>query len=400
MKKIYVKRQIENVVESYSRQFPVVVVTGPRQSGKTTMLKHMYEGKCSYSSFDDLTTRKIAEDDPVFFIKNLKQPAIIDEIQYVPEILSQVKIEADEDPDKKGRFFLTGSQQFSLMKGVSESLAGRAGVISMLQFSSHETAQLYNHNPIDEFLFFCERGAYPRPALDKSVIPADWYESYINLYVEKDVKSLYNIGSVSDFRTFVKILASRAGQILNLSGIAAPLGVSVNTIKSWMSVLEAGGIIMLLRPWHVNAGKRLVKSPKVYFTDTGLLCSLNGLDTPARVKRSPMFGQIFENYCVMEVMKDRINRGIRPSMYYYRDGNGLEVDLLLETHEGVIFMEFKASAGIKPDMAAGLKKLREIYAKNPPVNMYLVSFNDKKTAIAEGVTALSVRMMIKALPEK
>jgi len=400
MKQKYVKRQIESVVKSYSAQFPVVVVTGPRQAGKTTMLKHLSAGKCSYSSFDDLTTRKMAEDDPVFFIKNLVKPAIIDEIQYVPEILPQVKIEADADPDKKGVFFLTGSQQFSLMKGVSESLAGRAGIINMLQFSAVEAAKLYSDNPLEEFMFFCGRGAYPRPALDRSVVPSDWYESYVNLYVEKDVRSLYNIGSVSDFGSFVKVLASRAGQILNLSGIAAPLGVSVNTIKSWISVLETGGIIILLRPWHANTGKRLLKSPKVYFTDTGLLCHLNGLDSGERVKKSPMFGQIFENFCIMEVMKDRINRGIRPGIYYYRDGNGLEVDLLLETQDGLIFAEFKASAGIRSDMTSGLRKLKRIMAKNPPASTYLVSFNDKKMPFTDGVTAAPLKQMLRAIPAK
>jgi predicted AAA+ superfamily ATPase len=380
----YIKRNIEAVIEEYAGMFAVTAVTGPRQSGKSTTIKKIFGDEYRYFSMDDPGLRAAAGKDPVEFIRGIDDNCIIDEAQYVPDIFSAIKIAVDENPSRKGRFIITGSQQYLLMKTVTESLAGRVGLVDMFPLSAeelHKTGKFENYTPV--FYDMCLKGGYPAPYLASKKESQEWYESYLRSYVERDVRTLYNIGKLSEFDSFVRILASRAGQILNLSSIASDLGTVVNTLKSWITILQASGIIYLLQPYHGNASKRLTKSPKVVFIDTGLLCHLNKITAKSDLLESRSFGSIFENFCVAETLKFIKNRKARADLYFLRNQSGLEIDLIIDVERKLVPIEIKSSAKVEASDASGIERAALLFRDMPIDRGYLLNLSGKSGELSE-----------------
>lgn len=365
MSQTYIPRSLEPVLKKTVRQFPVVVLVGPRQSGKTTLLKHLYENQYPVISLEPPDVRIAALNDPRGFLNMYPPPVVFDEIQYAPVLLPYIKEEVDTHRDRPGQYILTGSQNLLLMQQVTESLAGRAAVLKLLPLSRWEV-NLYPQRtlpwekgkapglpvqPIQELWEHILRGSYPEIVSNPDRDVRLWQASYVQTYLERDIRNLRNIGDLTLFQTFLRALAARSGQILNLSDLAREIGVSVNTAKSWISILEASFQIFILRPYFANIGKRLVKSPKVYFTDTGLLCYLVGLRDVEHAASGPMGGAIFENLVVAELFKIYMHRGEEPTLYYWRTAAGSEVDMVIETQDQLLPMEIKLSETPRPEMA-------------------------------------------------
>ena len=335
--------------------FPVIAVTGPRQSGKTTLARAAFPDK-PYLSLEDPDTRLLAESDPRGLLSRLPDGAILDEAQRVPGLFSYLQTSVDADL-RPGTYVLTGSQQFGLLSGITQSLAGRVGMVQLLPFSLGEL-QPIGRLPanLDDVMF---RGLYP-PLYDRNITPGDWFAAYVNTYVERDVRQLITVRDLSTFQRFLRMCAARTGQLLNLSSLAADCGITHNTAAAWLSVLEASYIVFLLRPHFRNFNKRLVKTPKLYFCDTGLAGWLLGIREPGQIVYHAQRGALFENLVVVEFLKARLNRGLPPDMTFWRDSRGLEVDLLLEKGEDLWPVEIKAGQTIAPDFFASLKKWGEL----------------------------------------
>ena len=388
--KIYIKREIENKVNKYSKNFPVVAISGPRQSGKSTMIKNIFPD-IPYFSFDDLELRISAKSDPGLFFEQISQAekqTIIDEIQYAPQLLHYIKMKVDENPRIKGRFFLTGSQQFLMIKNLSETLAGRIGLINVYPLSVSEIISYINENKdFNLFEFSAFNGTYPQLIVEK-LDTKEWYLNYINTYLERDIKTLYNIGKLNDFEKFIRILAFRTGQILNLSSLASDIGVSVNTIKNWISILKASGIIFLLYPYHTNIRTQLVKSPKIYFIDIGLVCSINKIKDRETLFSSPLLGYIFENYCIAEILKRINNFGLDLNLYFYRDSKGVEIDLLIEDRQILYPVEIKASIITDRKYADNIEKVGKIL-KNIK-DGFVINLSNKSIYLSPNVLTLDI----------
>jgi hypothetical protein len=355
------------------KSFPAIVVTGPRQSGKTTLLKMLFSKTHRFVTLEDPDVRIRAKEDPLHFLEQYEPPVIIDEIQYVPELLSYIKTRIDQRR-KPGQWLFTGSQNFILMQGISQSLAGRAAVLSLLPFSfserigqgeiSREVAtwlkELNSGQKCDDKVSLSEvilRGNYPEIASKRSVDRQLWCGSYISTYLERDVRNLAQIGDLSQFERFLKLCATRTGQLLNLSELAKEIGMSVPTVKRWLSILETGYQVYLLYPYYKSVGKRLVKSPKLYFNDTALASYLLGLHDRETLINSPNFGNLFETMVVTDFLKRFLHSGQMPSMYYMRTRDGLEVDLVLESDQKLHLFEIKSAMTILPKHASSLSKI-------------------------------------------
>jgi len=366
-------RILAKVILKALKSFPAIVVTGPRQSGKTTLLRWLFSRTHRFVTLEDPDVRIRAKEDPLYFLEQYRPPVIIDEIQYVPELLSYIKTKIDQDR-KPGQWLFTGSQHFILMQGISQSLAGRAAVLSLLPFSftervgRGETAQgipgwlkgLNLHQTYEDKVSLSEvilRGNYPEIASRKSVDRQLWCGSYISTYLERDVRNLAQIGDLSQFERFLRLCAIRTGQLLNLSELAKEIGMSVPTIKRWLSMLETGYQVYLLYPYYKNVGKRLVKSPKLYFNDTALASYLLGLHDRETLLSSPNFGNLFETMVVTDALKRFLHFGQMPSMYYLRTRDGLEVDLVIESGQKLHLFEIKAAMTIVPKHASGLTRV-------------------------------------------
>ncbi|MBI1883584.1 MAG: ATP-binding protein [Chlamydiae bacterium] len=358
MVKAYLHRWIESSLQAYLKEFPVVGLMGPRQSGKSTTLQYLLGAQYKYVSFDSPSQRERAQGDPELLLDELGERVIFDEIQYVPSLLSYLKIRVDQRRDIPGQYVITGSQQFSLMKGLTETLAGRIGLLCQLPFASLEEleAKKIKKSSKDLFVQYSLRGSYPELVAHPKKDVGAWYESYVNTYLERDVQGIYQIGHLRDFRRFLILLASRCGQIFNMSSFANDVGVSVPTIQQWASILEASWIIYFLQPYHENFGKRIVKSPKLYFLDTALAAQLVGIDNAKFLMQGPMAGALFENYIVSETLKCYRNRGKIPRLYYWRTSIGLEVDLLMEEGGRVYPVECKLAKTVRSSMAETLEK--------------------------------------------
>jgi uncharacterized protein len=382
----YINRLLESEIIKASRSFSAILLTGPRRSGKTTLLKQVFP-KASYYLLEDPDLIARFRADPRGFLDDCKTPAILDEVQNVPEILNYVRTRIDNDPEKKGRWLLTGSQEAPLMRGVSESMAGRAAVFQLLPLSLQET-------PKASLI----KGGFPE-VIAKPSLSSIWFRSYIQTYLERDVRAITQIHDISTFRRFLMILASRCGQMINKTDVAAPLGVSVPTVTSWLSILETTNQIILVPPYYENFGKRMVKSSKLYFVDTGLLCHLLGIDNESAYKKSTFKGALFENFVASEIIKRQINNGKEKQLYYFRDQQGLEVDFLMPSEDGhLLFMEAKASKTVLPSMADSMKRLMKNQRENQKVGSYVIYDPDKAQqtvgTLAPGIKAVSLKTFL------
>ena len=346
-----IKRKIEARLRSLLRGFPVVTLTGPRQSGKTTLARVVFADR-PYVSLEEPDTRHLATDDPRGFLARFPNGAVLDEVQRTPELLSYLQTRVDAD-GRMGLFLLTGSQQFGLLSGVTQSLAGRTAFIELLPFSIHELEQAgIRPVSLDQMLL---TGGYP-PLYDRGLPPRDWLAAYVMAYVERDVRQLLKVQDLETFQRFVRLCAGRSGQILQLTALATDCGVTHNTAKAWISVLEASYIAFQLRPHHVNFNKRLIKAPKLYFYDTGLLCWLLGIQEPEQLSTHPLRGSIFETLVVSELVKGYFNRGERAPLYFWRDSNGNEVDVIADTGGRLRPIEIKSGQTLNRDFFTGLER--------------------------------------------
>jgi len=347
-----ITRNITPVLKRLAGQYPVITLTGPRQSGKTTLAKSLFPGK-PYVTLEDPDTRRFAKDDPRGFLANYAQGAILDEVQRAPDLPSYLQgmVDANGQP---GRFILTGSQQFELMTQVTQSLAGRTAVLRLLPFTLAEAQRLRGSAPHPDLPQTLLSGFYPR-IHDQRLDPSQALADYFTTYVERDLRQLAAVHDLQRFERFVRLCAGRTGQLLNLDSLGNDAGVSHATARAWIDLLQTSYIVHLLPPWFTNSGKRLIKSPKLYFYDVGLASWLLGLRTPEQVSRDPLWGSLFENFVIMEALKDRLNAGESPEMYFYRDSDGNEVDLLLPTGGQLHAIEIKAGATVNPDYFKGLK---------------------------------------------
>lgn len=349
-----IERNITNELKQLAAEYPVVTVIGPRQSGKTTLVKHIFS-EYEYCSLEDIDMREFAKSDPRAFFKKFSGRTIIDEIQRVPELLSYIQTIVDTEKIN-GRFIITGSHQLKLKAEVSQSLAGRTGILKLLPLSISELLKAGYELDRDEQ---CFKGFYPR-IYSEDVRPSRLLANYYETYLERDVRQLINLKDLSVFQNFIRLLAGRVGQVLNLSSLANDTGVSSTTLKEWLSILEASFIIFRLNPYYENFGKRVIKSPKYYFTDVGLLSYLLGIEKADQVSRDPLLGNIFENMVVIEFLKERYSRGKEANLFFFRDSNGNEVDLILKEGRKLIPIEVKASYTFNTSFLKGISKFNEI----------------------------------------
>jgi uncharacterized protein len=353
---MYIHRNLQKVLLEALHQFPVILVTGPRQAGKSTLLHHALK-EYRYVTLDDLLIRNLASSDPHLFLKTYEPPLIIDEIQYVPTLLSYIKMAVDSDRKHYGQYALTGSQIFPLMKGASESLAGRIAIFHLYPLSWKELQHIdcFDTNKVNEQML---KGFYPEFQIQPDLNPKFWHNSYLTTYLERDIRSIRNIHDLGQFQRFLVLLASRAGQLLNLNEIGKECGISQTTAKDWLTLLQATSIIYLLEPYSKNLTKRIVKSPKLFFVDTGLLCYLLRIDTPLQLVHSPFSGHVFENMVIMEKVKRYAENGERAPCYFYRTSGGLEIDLLIDG-DSLEAYEIKYSATPREDMTHSLVEFKK-----------------------------------------
>ncbi len=384
----FFRRAIEPTLLEASRHFPSVVVTGPRRAGKTTLLRKLFP-RARYVLLEDPDIQARARSDPRALLEELRLPVLFDEIQNVPELLPYIRTRIDSSPRDMGRWLFTGSQEAPLMRGVSESMAGRAAILQLLPLSRAETDRA-------SLLL----GGYPE-VLARPSGRALWFSSYLQTYLERDVRAITNVRDLVTFRRFLALLASRHGQILNKTDLAAPLGVSVPTVGDWLHILEITGQIMLVPPYFENFGKRLIKSPKVYIGDSGLACHLLGITTQAELDRSPFLGALFEGSVAAEILKSQVNQGRRKELYHFRDQQGLEVDFLFPHAGGLWMLECKASKTVHPAMAGPLLSLRRSISSRAAVRLSVVHRKSTTAplskALASGAEALDVDMLVDVL---
>jgi hypothetical protein len=383
-----VSRAILPALLQAARHYPALVVTGPRRAGKTCLLRHAFP-HARYLLLEDPDLQARARSDPRGFLDELRPPVLFDEIQNVPELFDYVRTRIDRTPRKMGQWLFTGSQEAPLMRGVSESMAGRAAILQLLPFSLAETAR------VSLIL-----GGYPE-VLSHPRGRALWFASYIQTYLERDVRALLNVRDLATFRRFLALLASRHGQILNKTDLAAPLGVSVPTVGEWLHVLEVTGQVILVPPYFENFGKRLIKSPKVYLGDSGMACHLLGIASPAELERSPFLGALWEGFVAAEILKSQINRARSKELYYFRDQQGLEVDFLFPHAGGLWMVECKASRTVQPAMARPMESLRRSMGDRAPGRLTVVHRASPSApptrALAPGIEALPMEDFVRAL---
>jgi len=388
----YISRAIQETALRAARAFPAVVLTGPRRAGKTTFLRHVFP-RARYVLLEDPDLQGRARSDPRALIDELRPPVLFDEIQNVPELFDYIRTRIDHMPRRMGQWLFTGSQEAPLMQGVTESMAGRAAVLQLLPFSLAETERAG-----------LLAGGYPevlaRPK-DRDL----WFSSYIQTYLERDVRAVTNVRDLATFRRFFGLLASRHGQILNKTDLAAPLGVSVPTVGEWLHILEITGQINLVPPYFENFGKRLIKSPKMYLGDSGLACHLLGIRSQAELERSPFLGPLFEGFIAAEILKAQVNQGRRKELYHFRDQQGLEVDFLFPDSRGGLWMvECKSSRTVQPAMAGPMGTLRRAMGSRAPSRIAVVHRAGPGApptrALAPGIEALDVRDFVLALASR
>ncbi len=395
-----IRRDIEHEIKAAARAFAAVVLTGPRRSGKTTLLRSLFPD-ATYRLLEEPDILDRVRTDPRSFLDDLRPPVVLDEIQNAPELFQHIRARVDRAPSVRGRWILTGSQEWPLMRGVVESMAGRAAVLQMMPLSISETPKVT--------LF---GGGFPEAVL-RPRSRRVWFRSFVHTYLERDVRAVADVRELTTFRRFLGVLATRSGQTLNRSDLAAPLGVTVPTISSWLSVLETTGLVLIVPPYFENLGKRLIKSPKVYLVDSGLACHLLGIQSEQALRESPFLGPLFEGFVATEIAKFQINAGRARELYFFRDQQGLEVDFVIPDGRGGMFLvEAKASRTVRPSDANSLVRLSDaIRSPRPdaiarPVDCLLVheatptrrrSPEAEMTTLRPGVSAVTLLGLLERL---
>ena len=352
-----------------------VSIFGPRQCGKTTLAKNLFPS-FSYANLEDMNVRSLAKNDPEEFFTRFPEPVIIDEIQRVPELLSTVQVRIDKN-QKKGQYLITGSQQISLKSSITQSLAGRTAIVQMLPLSISE---LYSANIKLDRDSQLISGFMPFLYAESGHSPFEYYKNYVNTYLERDIVQIAAVHDLIRFEKFMRLLAGRVGQLVNNSALATEVGVSSTTIGSWLSILEASHVIYTLKPWFKNRNSQVVKTPKIYFCDTGLVLYLLGIETPEQMIRDPLLGNIFENFVVIEALKTRLNLGLEPNLYFFRNSNGLEIDLILQEQNKLKLFEIKSGKSLNDEFCRNMKNFSAKY------NEDIVSDSTKGTVIYSGET--------------
>ncbi len=384
-----IRRALEPVLKKLARQYPVVTLTGPRQSGKTTLVQAVFP-RHEYASLEEPDVREYALEDPRGFLAQFTGGVVLDEVQRVPALFSYLQTIVDRE-DRPGRFILSGSQNFLLLGSISQSLAGRSAILHLLPFSlrelmgrkplsleslGRELPRGRGQSPPDlmETLF---RGFYPR-IHDKHLDPGTWYSGYYQTYVERDVREIVNVGDLEAFGRFVRLCAGRNGQLLNLSSLGNDCGITHTTAGRWISILEASFLVHLLRPYHANFGKRLIKSPKLYFLDTGLLCYLLRIQSPADLRLHASRGAIFESFVISELIKSFLHQGKEPDLYFWRDATGHEIDAVVDQGSERVAVEIKSGETVAADFFAGLEFWRTLVG-DPEAPAALVTGGDRSS---------------------
>ena len=370
-----IPRETAAIIIKLRKQFPVITLTGPRQSGKTTLLRSIYKD-IPYVSLEDIDIRNAAINDPRGFLNNFPRGAVLDEIQRTPELFSYIQGIIDEN--KEIHFVLSGSQNFLLLENISQSLAGRAAILKLLPFSMTE---LKNEGLVpDSYEQLIFKGMYPG-IYDRDIEPGFFYPSYISTYIERDVRQIKNIENLNSFSNFLRLCAGRAGQIVNLNSLATDAGISPNTAKSWLSILEASYIIFFLQPYYKNFNKRIIKSPKLYFYDTGLACSLLGINSADQVKTYHSKGALFENLIITELIKNRLHHGVNPRFYFWQNKTKQEIDLIIDKPEGPVPIEIKSGMTMNDSYFTNLKYWQKITdEKSENLNVIYGGNTDLKTS--------------------
>jgi len=373
-----IPRALEKELRAEAKAYPIVTVMGPRQSGKTTLVRNTFKRK-PYVNLEAPDMRYLAESDPRGFLSEYPGGAILDEIQRVPELLSYIQVIVDETKTP-GMFILTGSHQLQLHEAISQSLAGRTALLTLLPLSIAELnkSNLENKNKIsdDGYLY---QGFYPR-IYDSDLNPTKAYRGYFQTYIERDVRLLINVKDLTTFQKFIKLCAGRIGQVLNMNGLSNEVGVSGHTIKHWLSILEASYVVVMLQPYFENLGKRVIKSPKLYFTDVGLATYLLDIENLTQIKRDPLRGNLFENMVVLELMKKRLNQGFDHKLYYYRDSQQNEVDVIYKTSNQLVPIEIKSSKTFNARFTKNLDFFENLVGERCP-NKYLIYTGEQASKI-------------------
>lgn len=400
-------RRLKNVISEISKAFPVLLITGPRQVGKTTLLESCADKNRSYVTLDDLEERSLAKNDPALFLQTHKTPIIIDEIQYAPELFSYIKIHVDKNKNS-GDFWLTGSQRFHLMRGITESLAGRVAVIDMLGLSAKEMSGKADQSvpflPVREWINDAQKsstatsideifekiwiGSFPKMVVDQGNFRDIFFKSYVQTYIERDIRSIIGVSNELSFYKFLTAAAARTGQLLNYSELARDVDIDSKTAKAWLSVLQASGIVQLLEPYHNNVTKRIIKTPKLYFLETGFCAYLTGWDSPKSLAAGAMSGAILETYVFGEILKSYWNNGKSLRIYFYRDADQREVDFLIEQNDILYPVEVKKTATPSMNAAKNFDALKTL--KKTIGTAAIVCLREKDILLSQDIVAIPV----------
>lgn len=370
------QRELTNQLIEMAKRYPVITLLGPRQSGKTTLVRKVFS-QMAYVNLEAPDILQLAQDDPRGFLDQYPDGCILDEIQNYPELLSYIQTIVDQK-DEEGMYILTGSHQLALHENVAQSLAGRTAMLTLMPLSLSELqAANFNYTLEQQFIY----GGYPR-IYNKSIDPKDYFRDYIRTYLEKDVRQIINIKDLTSFQRLMQLCAARVGKMFDYTSMANELGIARNTVKEWISVLEASFVLFRLPPYFENFGKRIIKSPKLYFWDTGLVCYLLGLDSTQLMLNHPIRGELFENLMIVELMKAKMHHGVEPRFYYFRDSNQNEVDLIIAQAGKLIAVEFKSGKTFHPHFLKGLQYFNDI-AHNKISQLLLVYSGDQEQIIHE-----------------